>query len=139
MIKPKALDHIVLRTDLYRELIDFYCDVLGCTLEREVEELRLTQLRAGNALIDIVAVNGELGKSGGPAPQESGNNVDHFCLQIEPLEEHQVRSYLERRGVKCGEFEDRYGAQGMGRSIYIKDLAGNNVELRSVITYNEPQ
>jgi len=30
MIKPKLIDHIVLRTDLYRELIDFYCDVLGC-------------------------------------------------------------------------------------------------------------
>ena len=139
MIKPKAIDHIVLRTDRYGELIDFYCDVLGCTLEREAEELGLTQLRAGNALIDIVDVNGELGKSGGPAPQETGNNVDHFCLQIEPLEEHQVQAYLERRGVKCGAFEDRYGAQGMGRSIYIKDLAGNNVELRSVITNNEPQ
>jgi catechol 2,3-dioxygenase-like lactoylglutathione lyase family enzyme len=121
MIKPKAIDHIVLRTDRYQELIDFYCNVLGCILERTTsEEFGLTQLRAGSALIDIVDVKGTLGKSGGPAPRETGNNVDHFCLQIEPFEEHELKTYL--------------GAQGMGRSIYLKDLAGNNIELRAVIS-----
>ncbi len=134
MITPKAIDHIVLRTDRYQELIGFYCNVIRCTFERaSSDELGLTQLRAGNALIDIVDVNGKIGKSGGSAPQETGNNVDHFCLQIEPFEEHELKTYLEECGVACGEFQDRYGAQGMGRSIYIKDIAGNNLELRSVI------
>jgi catechol 2,3-dioxygenase-like lactoylglutathione lyase family enzyme len=97
MIKPKAIDHIVLRTDRYQELIDFYCNVLGCILERTTsEEFGLTQLRAGSALIDIVDVKGTLGKSGGPAPRETGNNVDHFCLQIEPFEEHELKTYLLR-------------------------------------------
>jgi catechol 2,3-dioxygenase-like lactoylglutathione lyase family enzyme len=135
MIKPKAIDHIVLRTDRYQELIDFYCNVLGCILERTTsEEFGLTQLRAGSALIDIVDVKGTLGKSGGPAPRETGNNVDHFCLQIEPFEEHELKTYLQEQGVEVGEFQDRYGAQGMGRSIYLKDLAGNNIELRAVIS-----
>jgi len=134
MIKPIAIDHIVLRTDRHKELIDFYSDVLGCTVERaSSEELGLTQLRAGNALIDIVDVSGTIGRSGGAAPDETGNNVDHFCLQIEPFEEHELKAYLEERGVVCGEFQDRYGAQGIGRSIYLKDMAGNNVELRSVV------
>ena len=134
MIKPKAIDHIVLRTDRYQELIDFYCNVLGCTVERVLsEEFGLTQLRAGNALIDIVDVDRKIGKSGGSAPQEKGNNVDHFCLQIEPFEEHELKAYLEKCGVACGEFQDRYGAQGMGRSIYLKDIAGNTIELRSVV------
>lgn len=133
MIKPHAIDHIVLRTDRYQELIDFYCNVLGCIVERVIEEgFGLTQLRAGNALIDIVGVEGKLGKPGGPAPQETENNVDHFCLQIEPFEEHELKAYLEKHGVACGEFQDRYGAQGMGRSIYLKDIVGNNIELRSV-------
>ena len=133
MIKPVAIDHIVLRTDRYAELIDFYCQVLGCFLERATsDEFGLTQLRAGNALIDIVDVNGELGKVGGPAPGLTGNNVDHFCLQIEPLPENEIQAYLRMCGVEAGDFEDRYGAQGMGRSLYIKDLAGNTVELRSV-------
>lgn len=138
MIKPKAIDHIVLRTDRYRELINFYCQVLGCVLEREVsEELGLTQLRAGNSLIDIVDIHGPLGQQGGPAPQEPGNNVatnvDHFCLQIEPFDEDQLQDYLKACGVEAGEFQQRYGAQGMGRSIYIKDIAGNTVELRSIV------
>jgi catechol 2,3-dioxygenase-like lactoylglutathione lyase family enzyme len=134
MIKPRAIDHIVLRAERYQELIDFYCNVLGCVLERATsEEIGLTQLRAGNSLIDIVDVHGKLGKSGGAAPQQTGNNVDHFCLQIEPFAEHELRAYLKEKGVEAGEFEDRYGAQGMGRSIYLKDIAGNTVELRSVI------
>jgi glyoxylase I family protein len=133
MIKPVAIDHIVLRTDRYAELIDFYCKVLGCSLERATsDDVGLTQLRAGNSLIDIVDVNAELGKVGGPTPGLSGNNVDHFCLQIEPLAENEIQAYLRMCGVEAGDFEDRYGAQGMGRSLYIKDLAGNTVELRSV-------
>jgi catechol 2,3-dioxygenase-like lactoylglutathione lyase family enzyme len=134
MIKPRAIDHIVLRTDRYQELIAFYCDVLGCVFERATsEETGLTQLRAGDSLIDIVDVSGKLGKSGGPAPRQTGNNVDHFCLQIEPFEEHELQAFLQNHGVEAGEFQNRYGAQGMGRSIYIKDIAGNTVELRSVI------
>ena len=135
MIIPHAIDHIVLRTDLYQELIEFYCDVLGCTIERVApDDIGLTQLRAGSALIDIVDVSGKLGQPGGPAPQDTGNNVDHFCLQIEPFEEQELKAYLEKRGVACGEFEDRYGAQGMGRSIYLQDIAGNNIELCSVVS-----
>lgn len=134
MIKPVALDHVVLRTKLYQELIDFYCNILGCELERSTsEDIGLTQLRAGSALIDIVDVNGKLGKAGGAAPQKNGNNLDHFCLQIEPFDEEELISYLDKLDVEHSEFEMRYGAQGMGRSIYIKDIAGNNVELRSVI------
>lgn len=132
MIKPVAIDHIVLRTDRYRELIAFYCDIIGCSLERETSpEFGLTQLRAGNALIDIVDVNGELGKKGGPAPSASGNNLDHFCLQIEAFDESELVEYLHSHGIECGEFHERYGAEGMGRSLYISDVAGNTVELRS--------
>lgn len=132
MIKPKAIDHIVLRTDRYQELIAFYCEVVGCTFERATSrEFGLTQLRAGNALIDIVDVKGKIGETGGPAPSEKGNNVDHFCLLVEPFDERDLKAYLIKQGVECGEFQDRYGAQGMGRSIYIKDLIGNTVELRS--------
>lgn len=124
----------MLRTDRYRELIDFYCDVLGCTLERETsDEVGLTQLRAGDSLIDIVNVVGELGKAGGPSPNEEGNNVDHFCLQIEPVGEEALQAYLRENGVAVEEYQDRYGAQGLGRSIYLKDIAGNTVELRNVM------
>lgn len=132
MIKPTLIDHIVLRTDRYQELIDFYCEVLGCVLERDATaELGLAQLRAGSSLIDIVDVAGELGKSGGAAPGPTGNNVDHFCLQIEAFDEEALKDHLRKHGVEVGEFQERYGAQGMGRSIYLQDIAGNTVELRA--------
>lgn len=135
MIKPRTIDHIVLRTDRYQELIEFYCNVIGCTLERETpQDVGLTQLRAGAALIDIVDVDGKLGNLGGRAPKEKGNNLDHFCLQIEPFEEDDLRAYLDDCGVEYSDFQERYGAQGMGRSIYIKDLVGNTVELRAVLS-----
>lgn len=132
MIKPVAIDHIVLRSAHYRELIEFYCNVIGCTLERETTaEFGLTQLRAGNALIDIVDVNGKLGKTGGAAPGPTGNNLDHFCLQIEAFDEAELIAFLRSQGVNCGEFHERYGARGMGRSLYISDSDGNTVELRA--------
>ena len=132
MIKPVAIDHIVLRTERYRELIEFYCDVIGCRLERETSpEFGLTQLRAGNALIDIVDVAGELGRQGGAAAGTTGRNLDHFCLQIEAFDEAELIDYLQSRGIDCGEFQQRYGAQGMGRSLYLSDIAGNTVELRA--------
>ncbi|MBA6389975.1 VOC family protein [Colwellia sp. BRX10-3] len=134
MIKPKAIDHIVLRTVKYQQLIDFYCEVLGCVVERELpDDIGLTQLRAGASLIDIVNVNSTLGEAGGAAPKSTGNNVDHFCLQIEEFDESELKSYLQGKGVEVGEFEERYGAQGLGRSLYLKDIAGNNIELRAII------
>lgn len=135
MIKPTAIDHIVLSTEKYQALIDFYCDVIGCSIERETSgSFGLTQLRAGNSLIDIIDVHGELGQAGGPAPQTTGQNVDHFCLQIAPYNEDELLNHLRQYGVEFSEFQERYGAQGMGRSIYIKDAAGNKLELRAHIT-----
>lgn len=127
-----AIDHIVLRTSKLDEMLDFYCRVLGCTVERETSpELGLVQLRAGDALIDLVTVDGELGRKGGGPPADSENNLDHFCLQLEPISEAEIAAHLQARGIDPGPFEDRYGAEGMGRSVYIRDPEGNTVELRS--------
>ena len=132
MIRIESIDHIVLRTTRVDEMVDFYCRVLGCTLERVLSaEIGLSQLRAGDALIDIVAVSSELGRAGGEAPAPSGNNLDHFCLQIEPFEESELLDYLSAQGLETGNFEERYGAQGFGQSIYINDPDGNTIELKA--------
>ncbi len=134
MIKITSIDHIVLRTAKLNEMLEFYCDVLGCTIERETStEMGMKQLRAGNALIDIVEVNSKLGRLGGGPPSQTGNNVDHFCFQLESISEIELKNHLELHGISVGEFSDRYGAQGVGRSIYIKDPQGNTIELRSKI------
>ncbi len=134
MFEVAEIDHIVLRTTKLQAMLEFYSGVLGCKVERETTpETGLTQLRAGNALIDLVVVDSHLGKLGGTAPTQTGNNVDHFCLQLKPILEEEITAYLESNGVEAGEFDDRYGAQGFGKSVYIKDPEGNVVELRSQI------
>lgn len=131
MINIRAIDHIVLRTVNEQALIQFYCEVLGCHIEHVAPEFGLIQLRAGNALIDIVDVSGPIGQSGGAAPKNSGNHIDHFCLQIETFDETDLLDYLDAHGVEHECFNHTRGAQGMGRSIYIKDSDGNKVELRA--------
>lgn len=134
MIQIIGIDHIVLRTANKATLLRFYCDVLGCTVERETpSSIGLTQLRAGNALIDIVTVDGELGREGGAAPMNKGNNLDHFCLQIAHQPQMEILRYLEKHAVNIESFEDRYGATGYGASLYIEDPDGNRVELKPVL------
>ncbi len=56
-------------------MLHFYCEVLGCTIERRREALGLIQLRAGRGLIDLVPVAGKLGRAGGAAPGPEGRKV----------------------------------------------------------------
>jgi catechol-2,3-dioxygenase len=131
MLEVLAIDHIVLRTTKLQEMLDFYINVLSCSIERETPvETGLTQLRAGSALIDLVVVNSRLGALGGGAPSKTERNVDHFCLQIKSIPEQDIINFLKKNGIEVGEFESRYGAQGEGNSIYIQDPEGNGVELR---------
>jgi len=130
MFRITHIDHIVLRVvDAERELA-FYHDVLGCALERRDDRLGLIQLRAGASLIDLVPVDGPLGRVGGPAPGPEGRNVDHFCLRIEPFDEPALRALFATHGVRAGDTGQRSGADGIGPSIYIQDPEGHTVELK---------
>ena len=126
----QGIDHVVLRVVDVEGMIRFYQDVLGCAVERRKDELGLIQLRAGRSLIDLVDVNGELGQKGGAAPGTEARNMDHLCLRIDPFDEAQIRAHLRAHGVEAGELATRYGAEGVGPSLYIQDPEGNTVELK---------
>src|SRR5699024_8542503 len=111
-------------------MLAFYRDVLGCVLERHQDEIGLIQLRAGRSLIDLVPADGLLGRRGGPPPQRTGHNLDHLCLRLEPFDEAAIRRHLAAHGIEAGETQQRYGAEGIGPSIYIEDPEGNTVELK---------
>ena len=130
MIKIRGLDHLVLRVKDVERMQRFYCEVLGCSLEREQAELGLFQLRAGTALIDLISVDGKLGAAGGAAPGPEGRNLDHFCLRLESFDEAQIREHLLGRGLDPGKVESRFGAEGEGPSIYLSDPEGNGIELK---------
>jgi glyoxylase I family protein len=130
MIRIQEIDHLVLRVMDAERMVAFYCDVLGCEVERRLDDIGLIQLRAGRALIDLVPVDGKLGKMGGVAPGKEGRNLDHFCLRVEPFDEADIRRHLENHGVRVGETAMRYGADGVGPSIYAPDPEGNVIELK---------
>jgi catechol 2,3-dioxygenase-like lactoylglutathione lyase family enzyme len=131
MIRIKKLDHIVIRAQDAETMINFYCDVLGCAVERQSSvEFGLVQLRAGDSLIDIVRVDSELGRMGGAAPGKEGHNMDHFCVRLEPFKEEKISKHLAKHGVIGSKLETRYGAEGNGPSIYIQDPEGNTIELK---------
>jgi len=129
-IQIRQLDHVVLRVrDLTRALA-FYVDVLGCREERRLDELGLVQLRAGASLIDLVPVDGPLGRAGGAAPGKEGRNIDHVALRIERLDLPALRAHFARHGIDLAEPERRYGGEGYALSIYLRDPDDNVLELR---------
>ncbi len=125
MIRVAGIDHVVLRTRDSARLIAFYRDVLNCAVEREVPDLGLTQMRAGASLIDILAVPAEAAI----APAEAGN-MDHLCLRVDPFDADLIAHHLAHYHVACGDVARRYGAEGVGPSIYLSDADGNTVELK---------
>jgi catechol 2,3-dioxygenase-like lactoylglutathione lyase family enzyme len=130
MIRIREIDHLVLRVVDLERMLAFYCGVLGCTVERRQDAIGLVQLRAGRSLLDLVPVTGRLGQAGGAAPGREGRNLDHFCFRVEPFDEEAIRGRLQAHGVRAGPLEQRYGAQGMGPSLYVTDPEGNVVELK---------
>jgi len=130
MINIREIDHVVIRASDPARLVRFYRDVLGCPIERNQDAIGLTQLRAGRSLIDIVGVDGVLGRKGGAAPGVEGRNMDHVCLRVEPFDVDAIRAHLDAHGVRVEDSGLRYGAEGEGFSLYISDPEGNTVELK---------
>ncbi|MBI5013727.1 MAG: VOC family protein [Methylocystis sp.] len=130
MIRIREIDHLVLRVVNLDAMLKFYCDVLGCTIERRQEAIGLVQLRAGRSLLDLVPVDGELGSAGGEAPGKGGRNLDHFCFRVDPFDEPGIRRHLEANGIEAGPTRFRYGAEGDGPSIYVMDPEQNIIELK---------
>ncbi|MCG7544370.1 VOC family protein [Pseudoalteromonas sp. MM17-2] len=126
-----GLDHVVLRTDDVPRMCAFYEGVLGAQLERVLEQEGLYQLRAGQALIDILSTQGSLDSK--QPVQVRTSPLAHFCLQISAASEQAVIRTLKAKGVNQSlQFAERYGATGFGRSLYILDPDGNTVELKLV-------
>ena len=130
MIQIREIDHLVLRVVDLPAMLRFYCDGLGCRIERRQDEIGLIQLRAGRSMLDLVPLDGKLGRAGGAAPGKEGRNLDHMCFRVEPFDEPALRAHLASLDIVAGPTESRYGAEGEGPSIYLSDPEGNVVELK---------
>jgi glyoxylase I family protein len=122
-LKIAEIDHVVFRCRDQNRMLDFYTRLMGLVEERRIEQIGLIQLRAGRSMIDLVPSDGAL--------DEKSRNVDHVCLGIEATDMAALARHLRERSVEVvGEPATRYGARGIGLSIYIRDPEGNVIELK---------
>ena len=120
-IRITALDHIVLNvTDVERSLA-FYTGELG------LEPIHVEEWRRGERFFPSVRIDEGSIIDLIPLPR-SGENLDHFCLVVEPMDFDALKA--------SGRFEIvdgpdiRFGARGDGTSIYLRDPDQNLFELR---------
>lgn len=151
------LDHVVLRCRNYNAMFTFYTGVLGCTIDRPADVGRfggaLTHLRAGDTMIDLLSydenelteegVNAVLKMHGGGEGAQGGKSLsdiasfdpcqsmmDHLCIRADPFNEKEIIEFMKVKGVDAIDAGQRYGSEGVGPSIYVKDPEGNVVELK---------
>ena len=120
-LRVVGIDHVVLNVADVERSLAFYCGELGLAPERVDEwrrgEILFPSVRVdADTIIDLLAV------------PRTGENADHLCLVVEPLDLDALKA--------SGRFEvvdgpaTRFGARGNGTSLYVKDPDGNTVELR---------
>lgn len=115
------LDHVVLRVADLARSEEFYCKVLGASVERRITKpIVLVQLRIGDSLLDLVP---------GREPGES-SNMDHFCMRVEPFDVVAIAAHVRSCGADPESAREVYGADGFGLTIYFRDPEGNRVELK---------
>jgi len=122
-----GFDHLVLTVADVERSLAFYVDELGLGPER-VEAWRRGEVFFPSVRIDDTTVIDLLGPAA-PAgdARDATRNMDHLCLVVaDDVDELAASGRFE---VVDGPGE-RWGAQGVARSLYVRDPDGNVVELR---------
>jgi glyoxylase I family protein len=125
----EGIDHLLLLVSGMSPALTFYRDVLGCSVENELPEYAMVQLRAGIALIDLVDVESTEGQWARPRVA-GGRNLDHVCIALARYDERELRDHLAAHGVAIIEEGMHGGARGHSLSIYVRDPSGNTIELK---------
>ncbi|HEV7720982.1 MAG TPA: VOC family protein [Iamia sp.] len=116
-----GIDHIVLQVPEVAPVVAWYRDELGLAVER------LEEFEAGQAIFVTVRIDATTIIDVLPG-ERTGENVNHFAVVV--AEDVDELAASGRFDVEIGP-ADLSGAQGQGRGIYIRDPAGNLVELRT--------
>ena len=121
-MRVKGVDHYVLTVPDVEAVIAWYRDELGLATERLDEWRRGEVLFASLRITDTIRIDVFQG-------DRSGTNVDHVAFVVEGIDLDEL--------AESGRFEvdmgpaDLWGALGQGRGLYVRDPAGNRVELRT--------
>jgi catechol 2,3-dioxygenase-like lactoylglutathione lyase family enzyme len=115
------IDHLVLECADVETTLGWYQERLG------LAPVRVDEWRAGTVPFPSVRVN-EHTIIDLIAGHPTSGHLDHFCLVVAPTDLDDVAA--------SGEFDvvegpsPRFGARGMGTSLYVRDPDGTVVELR---------
>jgi catechol 2,3-dioxygenase-like lactoylglutathione lyase family enzyme len=120
-LHPIGFDHLVLVVADVERSLAWYVEEVGG------EPVRVEEWRAGEVLFPSVRFSSETIVDLIPGDR-SGQNVDHLCIVVAPVDLGAVRD-SGRFDVVDGP-ATRYGAKGDGTSLYVRDPDGNTVELR---------
>lgn len=119
-VTARGIDHIVLNVADGERAMAWYRDKLG------LEPVRYDEWKSGDApflslriddrtIIDLLET------------ERSGENVDHVALWVEG----DVEALLDDDEIEVVRvFDSLFGAQGYGPAAYIRDLDGNQIELK---------
>ena len=119
-MRVRGMDHIVLNVADGERAMAWYRDRLG------LEPVRYDEWKAGDAPFLSLRVNADtiidLLET-----ERTGENVNHVALWVDS----DLDDLLAHDDVEVvREFESLFGAQGYGPAVYIRDLDGNQIELK---------
>ncbi len=128
MSRITAIDHIVLKSPDVENSLSFYCGVLG------LEGIRLDEWRKGEVRFPSVRITGDtiidVFPGNDPAAPGEGQQLDHYCLVVEPGGLDELLAKVESFGIEPGPKQSRWGAHGRGESSYLVGPEGVTIELR---------
>ncbi|HSJ91502.1 MAG TPA: VOC family protein [Ilumatobacter sp.] len=121
-MRVRQLDHIVLNVADVERSLAWYTGMLGLEPER-VDEWRAGEVPFPSVRVDDACIIDLFGV------EPSGENMNHFCLVVEPGDVEAVAA--DDRFEHVSGPVRRWGARGDGWSVYVRDPDGILVELRS--------
>lgn len=121
VVKVTGLDHVVLRCADVEVTLAWYLDALGLGPVR-VDEWRRGEVPFPSVRVDDTTIIDLL--VGAPVD----GRLDHLCLVVERVDLDAVAASSAFEVVNGP--GRRYGAQGDGTSLYVRDPDGLTVELR---------
>jgi catechol 2,3-dioxygenase-like lactoylglutathione lyase family enzyme len=120
--RVQGFDHLVLRCADVERTLAWYVDVIGLEPVR-VDEWRREEVFFPSVRISPTTIVDLVGGGDG-----TDGRLDHLCIVVDPCD---LLAMAATKGLAVLEGPvPRYGAQGDGTSIYVKDPDGATVELR---------
>lgn len=118
-----AFDHLVLVVSDVERTLDWYTEHAGLSL------VRIDEWRQGEAPFPSLRVNESTIIDVIPGRSEEASergHLDHICFVVSEADRAALAA-----GLEVVDQGTRYGARGLGESIYVRDPDGLMVEFRS--------